>query len=317
MRSFFCISLLLVATVEGLWAQENQALMVLEAHSGKVLIAQNSTVKRAVASLTKIATGVLVLDWAEAAGIDLDQREAVVPNSVVAIPGPNPMDLKPGERLSLRDALYSALLGSDNLAAQTLADHVGREFLRKKGKAGDPVAAFVGEMNRLTKALGMKKTKFVNPHGLELTGKVGLSTAADIAKLSIYAMRRPGFSFISRQKMRQISVTAGSVKRQFNIQNTNKLVSGTIIGVKTGTTRIAGPCLSIADERAPLIRPKADGSKGVTPRRLIVVLLNSPDRFKRAQALIPKGWGIYDQWVRTGALVKDRKREIIKVPNPR
>ena len=296
---------------------EGEAVMVVEAHSGKVLIGTNSTVKRPVASLTKIATGVLVVDWAEAAGVNLEERELVVPASVAGLPGANPMRLVPGERLSLRDAMASTLLGSDNAAAQSLADHVGREFLARKGRSGDPVAAFVDEMNVLAKALGMKKTKFYNPHGLELPKQVGLSTAADIAKLSIYAMRRPGFNFITRQKERQVTVKGTEGPRGYRVKNTNELVSESVIGLKTGTTRAAGECVAIGVERAPLIRPKADGSKGVTPRRLIIVLLNSPDRFGRAKALIPKGWGIYDAWVRGGAQVQDRRREILDVPNPR
>ncbi|BCX50361.1 hypothetical protein HAHE_42690 [Haloferula helveola] len=291
--------------------------MVVEAHSGKVLIATNSTVKRPVASLTKVATAVLVVDWAEAAGVDVATREVVVPASVAQLPGANPMKLVPGERMSMLDALSSAVMGSDNAAALTLADHVGREFLARKGRSGDPVQAFVVEMNHLAEALEMGKTKFTNPHGLELPSSVGLSTAADIAKLSIYAMRRPGFTFISRQKVREVTVNGAEGARTFKVNNTNELVSETIIGLKTGTTRAAGECLSVAVERAPLIRPKADGSKGVTPRRLIVVLLNSPDRFGRAKALIPRGWAIYDEWVRGGAVVENRKREILSVPDPR
>ncbi|MCH7225319.1 D-alanyl-D-alanine carboxypeptidase family protein [Haloferula sp. A504] len=310
------IRAVVAASAVGLLAAE-EALMVVEAHSGKVLIANNSTVKRPVASLTKIATAVLVTDWAEAAGVDVAKREVVVPPAVVALPGPNPMALVPGERMLMIEALSSAVLGSDNAAALTLADHVGREFLRRKGRQGDPIREFVDEMNQLAKALEMRKTTFRNPHGLELPDQVGVSTAADIAKLSVYAMRRPGFTFISRQKERLITVKGLEQPRSFNVKNTNELVSETIIGLKTGTTRAAGQCLSLSVERPPLIRPKPDGSKGVTPRRLIVVLLNSPDRFARARALIPQGWGIYDRWVSAGAPVENAKREILHVPNPR
>jgi len=311
---FFSVVVSLASPVA--WGQ-GEAVMVVEAHSGKVLHATNSTVQRPIASLTKIATGVLIVDWAEAAGINLEERDLVVPASVSALPGPNPMRLVPGERLNLRDALASALLGSDNIAAQALADHVGREFLARRGRSGDPVEAFVQEMNTLSKALGMKKTKFYNPHGLESPKRVGTSTAADVAKLSIYAMRRPGFNFITRQKEREVTVNGAEGPRGYRVKNTNELISESVIGLKTGTTRAAGQCLALGVERAPLIRPKADGSKGVTPRRLIIVLLNSPDRFGRGKALIPKGWGIYDAWVRGGAQVQDRRREILEVPNPR
>ncbi len=294
-----------------------EALMVVEAHSGKVLIADNSTVKRPVASLTKVATAVLAVDWAEASGVDAAELEVVVPPSAAMLPGPNPMRLVPGERLTLLDALSSAILGSDNVAALTVADHVGREFLRRKGRQGDPVREFVGEMNHLAEALAMSKTTFRNPHGLELPDQVGVSTAADMAKLSIYAMRRPGFTFISRQKTREVTVKGLDKPRAFNVKNTNEMVSEEIIGLKTGTTRAAGECLALSVERPPLIRPKADGSKGVTPRRLIIVLLNSPDRFGHARKLVPRGWAIYDRWVNAGAPITDRDREILEVPNPR
>ena len=89
-----------------------------------------------------------------------------------------------------------------------------------------------------------------------------------------------------------------------------------MLGIKTGTTRAAGPCLSACMERDPLVRRKADGSKGATPRRLVVVILNHPDRFNRARELIRKGWATYDSWLDAGAPVQDRQREILSVPDP-
>ena len=291
--------------------------MVIEAHSGKVLVASNSSAKRPVASLTKIATGAVAVDWATAAGADLGTLEITVPSTISLVGGPNPMNLQPGDRLSMRDALYSALLGSDNLAALTIADHVGRELVTRRGKNGDPVAEFVAEMNRLAKALGMTQTRFANPHGLERPGAKAYSTAADVARLSIYAMRRNAFSFIVRQPDRQIQLSGTSGKRSYRVRNSNELIGEPgILGVKTGTTTAAGPCVSVCMDRDPLVRPKPDGSKGATPRRLIVVVLNSPDRFNRARALLRQGWAVYDPWLDAGAPVQDRKREIISVPNP-
>lgn len=298
-------------------ARGQESVMVLEAYSGKVLIAANAAAKRPVASLTKIATGAVTVDWAVATGADLGKLRITVPQTVTLVGGPNPMNLQPGDSLSMRDALYSALLGSDNLAALTIADHVGREILTRRGKNGEPVAEFVAEMNRLAKALGMTRTRFANPHGLERPGAKAYSTAADIARLSVYAMRRNAFNFIVRQPDRQISVYGATGTRGYRVRNTNELIGEPgILGVKTGTTAAAGPCLSVCMDRDPLIRQKPDGSKGVTPRRLIVVVLNSPDRFNRARGLIRQGWSIYDPWLAAGAPVQDRKREFITVPDP-
>ena len=205
----------------------------------------------------------------------------------------------------------------DCVAALTIADHVGREILNRRGGTSDPVAIFVAEMNQLSKALGMTNSRFVNPHGLDRPGAKGYSSAADMAKLSIYAMRKNAFTFIVRQKERNVSVTHATGKKSYRVMNSNELVGELgILGVKTGTTNAAGPCVSVCMDREPLVRAKPDGSKGATPRRLIVVLLNDTNRFNHARSLIRLGWELYDPWLASGAPVQDRGREILSVPTP-
>ena len=168
------------------------------------------------------------------------------------------------------------------------------------------------EMNVLARVLQMRNTRFLNPHGLELPKQQGYSTAADLSKLAIYAMRRAPFAFFVRQKTRDITVSGKS----FTLHNTHKLLGGAgILGIKTGQTTPAGPCLATSMDKDPLQRIKADGTKGVTPRRLIVILLNSSDdRFARTTQLLNDGWNIYDGWIANGAMVKDREREILQIP---
>lgn len=311
------LALLVAILPVSIFAQSGESVMVMEAYSGKVLIASNASVKRPIASLTKIATGAVAVDWATASGKDIGEVQLTVPQTIALVGGPNPMNLQPGDQLTLRDALYSALLGSDNLAALTIADHIGREIQNRRGGSGDPVVTFVGEMNRLAKAIGMTQTRFANPHGLEREGAKAYSTAADVARMSIYAMRRNAFNFTVRQPDRQISVTGPAGKRSYHIKNTNELIGESgILGVKTGTTNASGPCVSVCMDRDPLVRQKPDGTKGATPRRLVVVVLNNPDRFNRARSLIRQGWDAYDPWLASGAPVQDRKREMIDVPNP-
>ncbi|MES2440930.1 MAG: serine hydrolase [Verrucomicrobiota bacterium] len=314
--NFKTLALLAAMLPLPLAAQAPESIMVVEAYSGKVLIASNAGAKRPIASLSKIATASVAVDWAAATGTDLGAT-ITVPQTITLVGGPNPMNLQPDDQMTLRDALYSALLGSDNLAALTIADHVGREIASRRGRNDDPVAIFVGEMNQLAKATGATSTRFANPHGLERPGAKQFSTAADVARLSIYAMRRNPITFITSKQDRQIAVVTGGVKRNFTIKNTNELAGETgILGVKTGTTAAAGPCVSVCMDRDPLVRQKADGSKGATPRRLIVVVLNNPDRFNRARGLLRQGWGVYDQWLASGALVQNREREILSVPMP-
>jgi D-alanyl-D-alanine carboxypeptidase (penicillin-binding protein 5/6) len=292
------------------------SVMVAEAHSGRILIAFNAASKRPVASLTKIAVGAVAVDWALASKTDLGKVQLTVPQTVSMVGGTNPLALVPGDRLTLRDALYSALLGSDNLAALSVADHVGRELQRSRGLHGDPVATFVAEMNRLARTLGMNQTRFANPHGLERQGARQFSTAADMARLSIYAMRRNAFNFIVRQPERTVTVIGAAGARTYQVRNTNKLIGRNgITGIKTGTTLAAGECLATCMDREPLVRIKADGNKGVTPRRLVVVVLNEPLRFDRSLDLLSRGWQIYDRWIEAGAPFKNRRREFLEVPD--
>jgi D-alanyl-D-alanine carboxypeptidase len=294
-----------------LFAQESH--IVVEAYSGKVLSASGATTKRSVASLTKIATAIVAIDWSTATQSDLGTTIVRVPESANLLAGSTSLGLNVGDTMSMRDALYASLLRSDNYAALAIAHHVGTDILTRRGKGGDAVQAFVDEMNTLAKFVLAKNTRFSNPHGLDLEPKPGYSTAADVARFSIHAMRRNPITFITRQQSREIKVN-GIAK---TITNTNELAGETgILGIKTGTTQKAGPCLSICMDRDPLVRIRPDGTKGVTPRRLIVVVLNNPDRFNRSRKLIKDGWAFYDAWLTAGAIVKNPKHELLATPPP-
>ena len=159
------LAAILLSLVSILPLSARESYFVVEANSGRILLAEGSDQKRPVASLTKVATAIVALDWAKATGADLG-GEMVVPPSVASLGGSNPMGLKPGDRISLRNALYSALMGSDNSAAQSIAHHVGFALQQARGNSGDPVKAFVAEMNTLAGELVMRRTRFSTPHGL-------------------------------------------------------------------------------------------------------------------------------------------------------
>ena len=262
------------------------------------------TEKRQVASLTKIATGKVVLDWASKTNTDLAQQVVVPPQAIEESGGTNPMGLLPNDLISYRDLLYAALMQSDNTAATTLAYYVGAA-LRPAG--GDrmrelgAVEVFVSQMNALARQLGMERTLFVNPHGLEpRKGLQPYSTAVDMIKLTAYAMKDAAFRFYVSQKERKISFNRGGQVFQYLLRNTNELV-GTegIDGVKTGRTAKAGDCIIISAQRDPEITQQG-GTTLVTPRRLNVVVLAATDRIAAANQLLSRGWTLYDQWAAAG-----------------
>ena len=86
----------------------------------------------------------------------------------------------------------------------------------------------------------------------------------------------------------------------FMVHNTNQLL-GTkrIDGVKTGSTTRAGECLIVSAARDPLVKVEGSTSQ-ITPRRVIVVVLGSTDRFSEGSTLIERGTTLYDQWAASG-----------------
>lgn len=272
------------------------AYIVVDTHANRVLMAGNAGKKRPVASLTKIATACVVLDWAERTSTDLG-RQATVPPSAAQLQ-PNPFGFAPGDTISLRDALCCAMMGSDNIAAETLAWHVGADIQRRTGRSGTPFSLFVKEMNKLAAYLKMKDTKFLNPHGLDNASAVPYSTAADMARLTIYAQKKPAFGFYTSQADRRVTYYKQSGGNQsFLLKNTNTLVGRSgIDGVKTGTTARAGQCLILSATRKSYVQKLSPVRNNVFPRRLVTVILGAQDRFRDGQWLLDQGWARQEQW---------------------
>jgi serine-type D-Ala-D-Ala carboxypeptidase (penicillin-binding protein 5/6) len=291
------LAILLIATAAGLplRAAQTTSFVISDNTTGMILDASGEGKKLQVGSLTKIATAMVVYDWAEATNTDLGQL-ATVPDSVAKLGNQPGVGFVPGDRCSVRDLLYAALLQSDNIAAETLADHVGRAV------DGTGREVFLKQMNALARTLNMGRTRFTNPHGLDSTERSApYSTAEDLAKLAAYAMKNPGFRFVVSQKERKITYfTANGEESQYLLRNTNELVGvSNIDGVKTGQTRKAGGCVIISSAKPPISVQNGE-QVIVTPRRLNIIVLGSNDRFGVANGLLQRGWQLYDQWAAAG-----------------
>lgn len=282
-----------------------QAFVIADMQTGYVLASHNADQRLQIASLTKVASAMVVLDWVDHTNGDLTEV-AVVPQEAFAFGGPNPMNLRAGDRMTLRDLLYASLLQSDNISAYTMAQYVGDRVLRAGltgGRTGrlSGVDAFVLQMNALAEKLNMSRTQFLNPYGGDWEERrPPYSTAADLVRLTRYAMARASFRFFVSQKQRRITIQGIDGEREYLLRNTNELLGQQgIEGVKTGRTRRAGDCLILTADRSPLTEKVGEETR-VTPRRIGVVLLGSSDRFGQGQALVNRGWGLYDDWLLRG-----------------
>lgn len=283
-------------------AHAAESYLIVDNQTGRILASKDADQKRQIASLTKIATAMVVLDWAKLTNADLGELVAV-PAAAASVGGGNPTGLQQDDLISLRDLLYCALMASDNAAATTLAYHIGRRLPNAEGL--DPVGNFVAHMNALARSLFMKRTRFLTPSGLDnIEGPLPYSTATDLGRLVRYAYSKSGFAFYVAQKTRQVHIFRAGQPADVWLTNTNPLLDQEgIDGVKTGRTSKAGDCIILSADRTP--ESKREGEKVlITPRRIIVVLLGAQDRASEGLSFIRKGWQLYDEWAAEGRPVK-------------
>jgi D-alanyl-D-alanine carboxypeptidase (penicillin-binding protein 5/6) len=204
-----------------------KAAIVVQPDTGDVVYAHDADQRLPIASTTKLMTALLTLERS-----NLDDVVAAAPYSPA--PAESVINLRTGERLTVRDLLRGLLLASANDAAETLAAHV----------AGSQ-AAFVREMNARAAQLHLRNTHYANAIGLDEAGNY--STARDLVTLAQVLLRKPFFAVTVDRK--RATLTSGSHVR--HIVNRNSLVREFpfVDGVKTGHTLQAGYVLVGAAER--------------------------------------------------------------------
>ncbi len=197
------------------------SLIVIDANTGQTLAQKNADIRRAVASTQKLVTAMVVLDSG-----NLNRRVVIQPEDTRV--EPSKLYLKPGEAYTRADLLTAILVKSANDAAMALA----------RDNAGS-AANFALRMNQKARSLGAMNSRFLNPHGLTVSGQ--FSTARDVAKIA-YAARR--YPFI-RRAVNLREYTFHTPRGPKRLKNTNKLLPrmAACTGMKTGYTRASGRCL--------------------------------------------------------------------------
>jgi len=273
--------------------------LVVDHASGHVLDAKDADIPRQVASLTKIASAVVLLEWIEESGVDPATWLVTVPQEALR-GGANPLVLRAGDEISLETGLFAAMMASDNTSTHAMAAAVGRAI---DPRAEDGVAVFVSRMNELARRLGMASTRFVNPHGLDEGSDLGVSTAADLARLAIHFHDRADAVKYCGEKERNVVVLHAGKRIEKRLVNTNELVgSRGIDGTKTGTTRRSGPCLVASATRDLMV------GDTTSQQRLVVVVLNAEDRFREAVLLLDRAWPACAEWLAAGGEGDSKQR---------
>jgi D-alanyl-D-alanine carboxypeptidase (penicillin-binding protein 5/6) len=238
----------------------SRATAVMESSTGRILYAKNPNLRLPPASTTKLMTAIIVMEEANPSDIVKISKNA-------SLVSPLKAGFKEGDEVTIETLLYAALLRSANDAAVALAEAVAGSEER-----------FVYLMNRKAEAMGLKDTKFINPHGLP--GPDQHTTAFDLSIMMRYALRYPKLKEIIGTRVAEVSTARGN---DLFLKNTNKLLwsDEDLIGGKTGYTRQARHCFVCAAEREK--------------DTIIVALLGSPSRitlWKETETLIDKGFNI-------------------------
>lgn len=226
---------------------KSSVALVLDQANSEVLFEKNAGVALPIASITKLMTGLIVVE----ANQDMDELLTISDEDVDREKFSSSR-LRPGTQMTRANMLHIALMSSENRAAAAL----GRNY-------PGGLAAFVEAMNAKALALGMNDTHYVDANGLS---KLNVASARDLAKLVMVAHQQPILRQYSTDQ--KYIVEANGKPMQFG--TTNYLVSlpDWDIGLqKTGFINEAGRCL--------VMQAKIEG------RAVIMVFLDSKGKQSR------------------------------------
>ena len=226
------------------------SIIVKDLNKKQLIFTKDANQQVRPASLTKIMTAIIAIESGK-------MNNIVTITSEMKKVEPTILNFKVGEKFYLSDLVKAALIKSANDAATAIAIYLGNGDKQK----------FVNMMNAKAKKLGMTKTTFQNPCGFD--AKNHKSTASDLLKLTEYAIKNSTFNEIVRKN--SYSFKAINTKRTYTVYTSNKLQPKEkyMIGVKTGYTNQAGPCL--------IARAK-EGKKDI-----LLVMLNSHNRWENTK----------------------------------
>ena len=258
-----------------------KSAVLMDVATGTVIYESNAHEALAPASVTKVMTMLLIMEAID--GGKISWEDTVTASEAAAAKGGSQIYLKVGETMTVTDMVKSIAVSSANDCACAMAEHL----------AGSE-DAFVEQMNKRAKELGMNDTNFVNCTGLDDAPEAAQhkTSAYDIALMSRQLLKN--HPDIKKFTIIWMDTVRGGA---FGLANTNNMVrfySG-CTGLKTGFTSGAGYCLSSSAEREGM--------------ELIAVVMGSDtsqERFAACKSMLDYGFAnfaLYTPALQEGASV--------------
>ena len=218
----------------------------MQADTHAVLYQKEALAKIAPASTAKLITALTVLDTCA-------QDDVVTVGTEIMMMQQDASRawLNQGDTLTIRQLLIALLLPSGNDAAYTLAVHTGRKIAQDDNLTEtQAVEVFMEAVNEKAKSLGAVNSHFVVPDGYDADGQY--TTAVDLAMIADACLDHACIAQLIGTYRSYEKWTSG---REVTYYNTNQLLDSSspfyypeAIGIKTGSTGLAGDCLVSAAE---------------------------------------------------------------------
>lgn len=224
--SFFVLNLNVLAEED--FAPNGKSAILVDNLSGKMLYEKNADEKLAPASMTKLASMLMVMEAIDNGNLKFEDKVTI--SEEAANMGGSQVFLQAGEVYTVYDLLKSVAIASGNDAVVALAE-----------KIGGSQSGFVDMLNKRLKEIGATNTNFVNAHGLDAEGHY--STARDMSIIARELLKHPKILEFTSIYEEYLEKNDGS---RIWLVNTNKLVRfyDGVDGLKTGFTKTAGYCLT-------------------------------------------------------------------------
>ncbi|MCC6790453.1 MAG: serine hydrolase [Thermomicrobiales bacterium] len=251
-----------------------RSFYALDAATGEALAAREADLEVPIASTVKIATALVVVEHAA-----LDEEVAILDSDLVDYMVQSNMALVAGDVLTVEQLRHGALIASGSDGANALARYVGS----KLDGGDDPIAAFVDAMNAYARDHGLTRTHFVDPTGDN--DEDAYSTAHDIALLGAELMANETLAAIVGSA--SYSFTSAGNGALYEGFTTNQLLGAEgVVGIKTGSTGLAGGCVILARETADGLQIVAVLGSDLVYEENVIVLDARWDDARRIFALL-------------------------------
>lgn len=252
----FCLAILVWAlpgaAQEEPWEVTARSFVIMDAKTGRLLLAHNPQLMLPPASTLKVMTAMYVLER-----LKLDDQVVISPYAAAA--PSSKINVKPGEVYTVRELLYALLLSSANDGARALAE-----------KACGSEEEFARKLTQEVRRWGAYRTLVANANGLPADH---YSTAEDLAILFRRAMQNPEFAKI-------ISTKTYQIQGDRELRNHDRFLFTTPLarGGKTGYTRAS---------KNTYVGMFQNGDQAI-----IISMMGSSKKWADLRALIEKGFAL-------------------------